>query len=44
MVLVLCFIFVESLMKIFQRVFELLRGHEIMTDSQTDNQTDRQTV
>ena len=29
-------------MKISQRVFELLRGHEIMTDGQTDEQTDRQ--
>ena len=30
-------------MKISQRVFELLRGHEIMTDEKTDRQTDRQT-
>ena len=30
-------------MKISQRVFELLRGHEIMTDGQTDRQTERQT-
>ena len=30
-------------MKISQRVFESLRGHEIMTDGQTDGQTDRQT-
>ena len=29
-------------MKISQWVFELLRGHEIMTDGQTDGQTDRQ--
>ena len=30
-------------MKISQRVFELLRGHEIMTDGLTDRQTDRRT-
>ena len=30
-------------MKISQRNFELLPGHEIMTDGQTDGQTDRQT-
>ena len=30
-------------MKISQRVFELLRRHEIMTDGQTDGQTERQT-
>ena len=30
-------------MKISQRVFELLSGHEIMTDGQTDRQTDGQT-
>ena len=30
-------------MKISQRVFELLPGHEIMTDGQTDRQTDGQT-
>ena len=30
-------------MKISQRAFELLPGHEIMTDGQTDRQTDGQT-
>ena len=30
-------------MKISQRVFELLPGHEVMTDGQTDRQTDGQT-
>ena len=30
-------------MKISQRAFELLRGHEIMTDGQTERQTDRRT-
>ena len=30
-------------MKIFLRVSELLRGHEIMTDEQTDGQTDGRT-
>ena len=28
-------------MKISQRVFELLRGHEIMTERRMDRQTDR---
>ena len=31
-------------MKISRRVFELLRGHEIMTAGQTDGQTDGQDV
>ena len=48
MVFVLCTssddsLFVQSFMKISQRVFELLRRREIMTDGQTDGQTDRQT-
>ena len=30
-------------MKISQRIFELFRRHEIMTDGQTDGQTDRWT-
>ena len=30
-------------MKISQKVFELLRRHEIMTDGQTDGRTDRWT-
>ena len=34
------YIFVQSFMKISQRVFELLHGHEIMTDGQMDRQTD----
>ena len=29
--------------EISQRVFELLPGHEIVTDGQTDGRTDRQT-
>ena len=32
-------IFVQSFMKISQRVLELLRRHEIMTDGQMDRQT-----
>ena len=34
MILYIC----TSFMKISQRVFELLRGHKIMTDGQTDRQ------
>ena len=33
-----CFIFVQNFMKIFQRVSELLSGHDIMTDGLTDGQ------
>ena len=42
MVLILCTSseYVLSFMKISQRVFELLPGHEIMTDRQTDGQGD----
>ena len=45
MVLVLCTSPDDALylfMKISQRVFELLPGHEIMTDRPTDRQTDGQ--
>ena len=35
--------FVQSFMKISQRVFELLLGHEIMTDGQIDGRTDGRT-
>ena len=35
-----CFIFVQNFMKIFQRVSELLSGHDIMTDGLTDGQGD----
>ena len=39
MILYIC----TSFMKISQRVFELLRGHKIMTDGQTDGQMGGQT-
>ena len=35
--------FLQSFMKISQSVFELLHGHEIITDGQKDRQTDRWT-
>ena len=35
-------LYLYSFMKISQRVFELLRGHKIMTNGQTDTPTDRQ--
>ena len=37
------FVFVESFMKISQRVSELLNGREIMTDGQTDGRMDGET-